>query len=94
MQKKLDYAGLAKARDEAKQLQIYSRFIRPTPKYPCARMPRNSGRQERVSRKNSSALQGAAEREPFDQSGVWGASPQQAAGRFPVTEISLFVKFV
>ena len=26
--------------------------------------------------------------------GVWGASPQQAAGRFPVTEISLFVKFV
>ena len=31
-------------------------------------------------------------REPFDQSG--GEFPQQAAGRFPVTEISLFVKFV
>ena len=25
---------------------------------------------------------------------LWGASPQQATGRFPVTEISLFIKFV
>lgn len=33
-------------------------------------------------------------REPFDQSGGWGEFPQQAAGRFPVTEISLFVKFI
>ena len=42
------------------------------------------------------ALQRRAQpkREPFDQSGGWGEFPQQAAGRFPVTEISLFVKFV
>lgn len=42
-----------------------------------------SGRQESISRKNSTATQGAAEREPFDQSGAWGEFPQQAAGRFP-----------
>ena len=42
----------------------------------------NSGRQESINRKNSAALQGAAERESFDQSGVWGASPQQAKGDF------------
>ena len=71
-----------------------SRFIRPTPRCSCARMPTTSGRQESINRKNSTATQGAAEREPFDQSGGWGEFPQQAAGRFPVTEISLFVKFV
>ena len=49
---------------------------------------------ESINRKNSTALQGAAEREPFDQSGVWGASPQQAKGDFRHPEISLFVKFV
>ena len=37
-------------------------------------------RQESISRKNSTTLQGAAEREPFDQSGGWGEFPQQAAG--------------
>jgi len=57
-------------------------------------MPRNSGRQESVSRKNSTALQDAAEREPFVQSGVWGEFPQQAKGDFRMPEISLFVKFV
>ena len=59
-----------------------SRFIRPTPRCSCARMPTTSGRQESINRKNSAALQGAAERESFDQSGVWGASPQQAKGDF------------
>ena len=44
-----------------------------------------SGRPESINRKNSTALQGAAEREPFDQSGVWGEFPQQAAGRFPTS---------
>lgn len=53
------------------------RFIRPTPRYFCARMPMNSGRHEISNRKNSTATQGAAEREPFDQSGVWGEFPQQ-----------------
>ena len=66
-----------------------SRFIKPTRRCFCARRPWNSGKQGSINRKNSTATQGAAEREPFDQSGVWGASPQQAAGRFPVTEISL-----
>ena len=36
----------------------------------------------------------AKQREPFDQSGVWGVSPQQAKGDFRYPEISLFVKFV
>ena len=49
-----------------------SRFIRPTPRCSCARMPTTSGRQESINRKNSTATQGAAEREPFDQSGGWG----------------------
>ena len=41
-------------------------------------MPVNSGRSESINRKNSTALQGAAEREPFDQSGVLGrASPNK-----------------
>ena len=57
-----------------------SRFIKPTPRCSCARMPRNSGSQESINRKNSTATQGAAEREPFDQSGGWGEFPQQAAG--------------
>ena len=70
------------------------RFIRPTPRYFCARMPMNSGRHESSNRKNSTALQGVAEREPFDQSGVWGEFPQQAQGDFRHPEISLFVKFV
>ena len=74
--------------------QNSSRFIKPTPRCFCARIPRNSGRQESVSRKNSTALQGAAEREPFVQSGVWGEFPQQAKGDFRMPEISLFVKFV
>lgn len=43
---------------------------------------------------NSTALQDAAEREPFVQSGVWGEFPQQAKGDFRMPEISLFVKFV
>ena len=54
----------------------------------------NNGRHESINRKNSTALQGAAEREPFDQSGVWGEFPQQAKGDFRLPEISLFVKFV
>jgi hypothetical protein len=55
----------------------------------------NSGRQESINRKNSTALQGAAEWEPFDQSGAWGENfPQQAKGDFRHPEISLFVKFV
>ena len=74
--------------------QNSSRFIRPTPRCFCARMPTTSGRQESVSRKNSTATQGAAEREPFDQSGAWGEFPQQAKGDFRMPEISLFVKFV
>ena len=57
-----------------------SRFIRPTPRCSCARMPTTSGRQESINRKNSTATRGAAEREPFDQSGDWGEFPQQAAG--------------
>ena len=32
--------------------------------------------------------------EPKSDLCLWGASPQQATGRFPVTEISLFIKFV
>ena len=87
VQKKLDYAALAKAREEARQLQIYKANEE-------TRMPRNSGRQGSINRKNSTALQGVAEGEPFDQSGGWGEFPQQAAGRFPSPEISLFVKFV
>ena len=71
-----------------------SRFIRPTPRCSCARMPTTSGRQESINRKNSTATQGAAEREPFDQSGVWGEFPQHAKGDFRHPEISLFVKFV
>ncbi len=74
VQKKLDYAELSKARDEAKRLQIYK------------------ANAEMLLR--TDAEQGAAEREPFDQSGVWGASPQQAKGDFRHPEISLFVKFV
>jgi hypothetical protein len=57
-------------------------------------MPTTSGRQESINRKNSTTLQGAAEREPFDQSGGWGEFPQQAKGDFRMPEISLFVKFV
>ena len=57
-----------------------SRFIRPTPRCSCARMSTTSGRQESISGKNSTTLQGAAEREPFDQSGGWREFPQQAAG--------------
>ena len=62
-----------------------SRFIKPTRRGSCTRMPRNSGRQGSINRKNSTALQGVAEWEPFDQSGVWGEFPQQAAGRFPTS---------
>lgn len=84
------YAELSKARDEAKQLQIY--------KANAEMLLRTDTEEQRQTRErqqeNSAALQGAAERELFDQSGVWGASPQQATGRFPVTEISLFIKFV
>jgi len=57
-------------------------------------MSMNSGRHESINRKNSTATQGAAEREPFDQSGAWGRYPQQAKGDFRHPEISLFVKFV
>lgn len=71
-----------------------SRFIKPTPRCSCARMPRNSGSQESINRKNSTATQGAAEREPFDQSGGGESFPNKQQGRFPVTEISLFVKFI
>ena len=60
--------------------QNSSGFIKPTPRCFCARMPTTSGSQESISRKNSTATQGAAEREPFDQSGGWGEFPQQAAG--------------
>lgn len=60
--------------------QNSSRFIKPTPRCFCARMPTTSGRQESINRKNSTATQGAAEREPFVQSGAWGEFPQQAAG--------------
>ena len=56
-----------------------------TPRCACARMPRNSGRHESVSRKNSTALQGTAEREPFDQSGAWGKYPPTSKGRFPAS---------
>lgn len=52
-------------------------------------------RQEIINRKNSTATQGAAEREPFDQSGAWGEFPQQAAGEISGCRKSpLFVKFV
>ena len=78
VQKKLDYAALAKAREKARQLQIYKANEE-------TRMPRNSGRQGSINRKNSTALQGVAEGEPFDQSGGWGEFPQQAAGRFPTS---------
>ena len=90
MQKKLDYAALAKAREEAKRLQIYKANAEMLLRTDAD----DQRRQESISRKNSTTLQDAAEREPFDQSGGWGEFPQQAAGRFPVTEISLFVKFV
>ena len=51
----------------------------------------NNGRHESINRKNSTALQGAAEWEPFDQSGAWGENfPQQAKGDFRHPEISLF----
>ena len=62
-----------------------SRFIRPTPRCSCARMPTTSGRQESINRKNSTATQGAAEREPFDQSGAWGKYPPTSTGRFPAS---------
>lgn len=40
-------------------------------------------RQESISRKNSTALQDAAEREPFDQSGGLGrVSPTSSRGDF------------
>lgn len=81
---------LSKARDEAKRLQIY--------KANAEMLLRTDAEEQRQTRehqqKNSTATQGAAEREPFDQSGVWGASPQQAKGDFRMPEISLFVKFV
>ena len=57
-------------------------------------MPTTSGRQESVNRKNSTATQGAAEREPFDQSGVGESFPNKQQGDFRMPEISLFVKFV
>ena len=90
MQKKLDYAALAKAREEAKQLQIYKANAEMLLRTDAD----DQRRQESVSRKNSTALQDAAEREPFVQSGVWGEFPQQAKGDFRMPEISLFVKFV
>ena len=90
VQKKLDYAALAKARDEAKQLQIYKANAEMLLRMDADEQQRAREHQQ----ENSTATQGAAEREPFDPSGVWGVLPQQAAGRFPPSEISLFVKFV
>ena len=90
MQKKLDYAELSKARDEAKRLQIYKANAEM-----LLRMDTDEQRQTREQQQeNSTASQGAAEREPFDQSGVWGEFPQHAKGDFRHPEISLFVKFV
>ena len=84
------YAELSKARDEAKQLQIYKANAEM-----LLRTDTEEQRQTKsVSRKNSTALQSAAEREPFVQSGVGGEFPQQVKGDFRMPEISLFVKFV
>ena len=84
------YAELSKARDEAKQLQIY--------KANAEMLLRTDTEEQRQTRErqqeNSTALQSAAEREPFVQSGVWGEFPQQAKGDFRMPEISLFIKFV
>ena len=70
-------------------------FIRPTPRCSCARMPMNSGRHESINRKNSTALQGAAEREPFDQSrGLGKLSPTSnreisGDGNLPVRQVCI-----
>lgn len=76
VQKKLDYAELSKARDEAKRLRIYKANAEM-----LLRTDADDQRQKREhQQENSTAMQGAAEREPFDQSGGWGEFPQQAAG--------------
>lgn len=78
VQKKLDYAELSKARDEAKRLQIYKANAEM-----LLRTDADDQRQTREhQQKNSTATQGAAEREPFDQSGGWESFPNKQQGDF------------
>ena len=78
MQKKLDYAELSKARDEAKRLQIYKANAEMLLRTDAD----DQRRQESISRKNSTTLQDAAEREPFDQSGGGESFPNKQQGDF------------
>ena len=83
-------AAISKAREKARQLQIYKANAEM-----LLRTDADDQRQTRErQQKNSTAMQGAAEREQFVQSGAWGEFLQQAKGDFRMPEISLFVKFV
>lgn len=56
---------------------------RPTPNSCSDPTSRKRRKPESVSRKNSTASQGAAEQEPVRSYGVLGSSPTSKKGRFP-----------
>ena len=91
MQKKLDYAALAKAREEARQLQIYKANAEM-----LLRTDADDQRQTREHQQEKQHCNAGRSRTGTVRSikGFGEGIPQQAKGDFRLPEISLFVKFV
>ena len=71
-----------------------SRFIKPTPRCSCARMPTTSAGKRASAGKIALQRRAQPNGNRSINQGLGESFPNKQQGRFPVTEISLFVKFV